>query len=75
MTYEDAAVVVHTQEKSILEQILDEMSARLADHSDISPETLGRVQQLAKSNQLKRPEKVVEAIKSTTRGNHEADRA
>lgn len=75
MTNEDPAAVDQAPERSILEQIFDEMFARLADIADVSEEMLRKLQHLAESGELKKHDKIMEAIQSTTRGDRETDRA
>lgn len=75
MTNPEAAVVNPANDKPILDQIFDELFVQLAVHPDVSEGMLERVRQLAQSGQLKKPDKAIEAIKTTTRADNETDRA
>jgi hypothetical protein len=51
-------------QKSLAEQIIQETLARLAGHEEFDAETLRRLEQLGTGNNLNKPRKVAEAIRS-----------
>lgn len=50
-------------EKSLIEQIFDEMFADIEKQSEFNPQIIQKLKELAKSGRIKKPRDVVDAIK------------
>jgi hypothetical protein len=51
--------------KPLVEQIYDELFANIEKHDEFNEETIKTLKQLASKGELKKPAKVMEAIKTT----------
>lgn len=57
-----------TVQKSLVEQILDDMFANIEQQEAFDPDTVQRLKQLAASGNLKKAAQVIRAIKSASGG-------
>ena len=61
-----------TIQKSLLEQILDDMLARVGEREEFDPITIEKLKQLAQSGDLAKPRLVAAAIKLASEEQHES---
>ena len=57
-----------TAQKSLIEQILDDMFANIEEREEFDADTIQKLKQLAKSGGLKKAPRVIRAIKSVSGG-------